>query len=86
MTLDTAAYEALYAKRADFVITFSAWEGIEAGQRGIPLRTFAFTRLRVPGLLPGGARLRQATGWPASRTLAKAFVVGHGPRVRVRGR
>ena len=30
VTLDTAAYEALYAKRADFVITFTAWEGIEA--------------------------------------------------------
>jgi ABC-type nitrate/sulfonate/bicarbonate transport system substrate-binding protein len=42
VTLDTAAYEALYAKRADFVITFAAWEGIEAGQRGIALRTFAF--------------------------------------------
>jgi ABC-type nitrate/sulfonate/bicarbonate transport system substrate-binding protein len=42
VTLDTAAYEALYAKRADFVITFAAWEGIEAGERGIALRTFAF--------------------------------------------
>jgi ABC-type nitrate/sulfonate/bicarbonate transport system substrate-binding protein len=40
--LDTAAYEALYAKRADFVITFAAWEGIEAEQRGIDLRTFKF--------------------------------------------
>ena len=34
VTLDTAAYEALYNKRADFVITFSAWEGIEAGAAG----------------------------------------------------
>ncbi|MFL5644811.1 MAG: ABC transporter substrate-binding protein [Chloroflexota bacterium] len=42
VTLDTAAYEALYAKRADFVITFAAWEGIEAEQRGIKLRTFRF--------------------------------------------
>jgi ABC-type nitrate/sulfonate/bicarbonate transport system substrate-binding protein len=42
VTLDTAAYEALYAKRADFVITFAAWEGIEAEQRGIKLRTFKF--------------------------------------------
>ena len=48
VTLDTAAYEALYAKRADFVITFSAWEGIEAGQRGIPLRTFAFADYGFP--------------------------------------
>ncbi|MFL5651814.1 MAG: ABC transporter substrate-binding protein [Chloroflexota bacterium] len=48
VTLDTAAYEALYAKRADFVITFAAWEGIEAGQRGIPLRTFKFTDYGFP--------------------------------------
>ena len=48
VTLDTAAYEALYQKRADFVITFSAWEGIEAGQRGIPLRAFKFTDYGFP--------------------------------------
>ena len=48
VTLDTAAYEALYNKRADFVITFSAWEGIEAGQRNIPLRTFQFTDYGFP--------------------------------------
>ncbi len=48
VTLDTAAYEALYSKRADFVITFSAWEGIEAGERGIPLRTFAFSDYGFP--------------------------------------
>ena len=48
VTLDTAAYEALFAKRADFVITFTAWEGIEAGQRGIDLRTFSFTDYGFP--------------------------------------
>ena len=48
VTLDTAAYEALYQKRADFVITFSAWEGIQADQRGIPLRTFRFTDYGFP--------------------------------------
>ena len=48
VTLDTAAYEALYAKRADFVITFAAWEGIEAAQRGIDLRTFRFTDFGFP--------------------------------------
>jgi len=42
VTLNEAAYEALYAKRADFVITFSAWEGVEAAERGIALRTFRF--------------------------------------------
>jgi ABC-type nitrate/sulfonate/bicarbonate transport system substrate-binding protein len=48
VTLDTAAYDALYAKRADFVITFAAWEGIEAGQRGIALRTFDFGTYGFP--------------------------------------
>lgn len=48
VTLDTAAYEALYAERADFVITFTAWEGVEAAQRGIELRTFAFTDYGFP--------------------------------------
>ena len=48
VTLDTAAYEALYAKRADFVITFAAWEGIEAEQRDIPLRAFKFTDYGFP--------------------------------------
>jgi ABC-type nitrate/sulfonate/bicarbonate transport system substrate-binding protein len=48
VTLDTAAYEALYQRRADFVITFAAWEGIEAHQRGIDLRTFRFTDYGFP--------------------------------------
>ncbi len=48
VTLDTAAYEALYNQRADFVITFSAWEGVEAAQRGIALRTFRFTDYGFP--------------------------------------
>ena len=48
VTLDTAAYEALYAKRADFVITFAAWEGTEAAQRDIALRTFKFTDYGFP--------------------------------------
>lgn len=48
VTLDTAAYEALYNHRADFAITFSAWEGLEAAQRGIALRTFGFTEYGFP--------------------------------------
>jgi ABC-type nitrate/sulfonate/bicarbonate transport system substrate-binding protein len=48
VTLDSAAYEALYAKRADFTIPFSAWEGVEADQRGIKLRYFAFTDYGFP--------------------------------------
>jgi NitT/TauT family transport system substrate-binding protein len=48
VTLETEAYEALYAKRADFVISFSAWEGVEAAERGIDLRTFEFTDYGFP--------------------------------------
>ena len=48
VTLDTAAYDALYAKRADFVIMFTAWEGIEAKERGIGIRSFAFDDYGFP--------------------------------------
>ena len=77
VTLDTAAYEALYAKRADFVITFSAWEGVEAARRGIDPPDLRVRRLRVPGLLPGGARLRPALA--GARTGARPGLRrGHG--------
>ena len=68
VTLDTAAYDALYAKRADFVITFAAWEG-DRGQgawhRAADVRV---RRLRVPRLLPGRPRLRQPLAGGASRS------------------
>jgi ABC-type nitrate/sulfonate/bicarbonate transport system substrate-binding protein len=47
-TLDSAAYEALYSKRADFTIPFTAWEGVEAEQRGIKLRYFTFADYGFP--------------------------------------
>jgi ABC-type nitrate/sulfonate/bicarbonate transport system substrate-binding protein len=48
VVIDTAAYEALYAKRVDFTIPFTAWEGMEAQLRGIKLRYFAFTDYGFP--------------------------------------
>jgi ABC-type nitrate/sulfonate/bicarbonate transport system substrate-binding protein len=45
---DTAAYEAVYAGRADFAIAFMAQEGVEADLRDIDLRTFAFTDYGFP--------------------------------------
>src|SRR4029077_4425254 len=39
-TLNTSAYEALYSRQVDFTIVFTAWEGIEAKERGIDLRYF----------------------------------------------
>lgn len=47
-TLDAAAYEALYNKQADFTIPFTAWEGVEAQQRGIKLRYFQFADYGFP--------------------------------------
>jgi ABC-type nitrate/sulfonate/bicarbonate transport system substrate-binding protein len=73
VTLDSAAYEALYAKRADFVITFSAWEGIEAEQRGIELRTFEFTDYGFPDFYQ--VVLACNSDWVAANPeAAKAFV------------
>jgi ABC-type nitrate/sulfonate/bicarbonate transport system substrate-binding protein len=48
VTINTAAYEALYSKRVDSTITFTAWEGIEAKERGIDLRYFKFTDFGFP--------------------------------------
>ena len=48
VVIDTAAYEALYAKRVDFTIPFTAWEGVEANLRDIKLRYFAFTDYGFP--------------------------------------
>lgn len=48
VTLNAAVYEALFSKQVDFAITFTAWEGIEATQRGIALRTFKFTDYGFP--------------------------------------
>ena len=73
VTLDTAAYEALYAKRADFVITFSAWEGVEAAQRGIDLRAFEFTDYGFPDFYQ--VVLACDTDWLAREPeAARAFV------------
>jgi ABC-type nitrate/sulfonate/bicarbonate transport system substrate-binding protein len=45
---DSTAYEALYSKKADFTIPFTAWEGVEATERGIALRYFKFTDFGFP--------------------------------------
>src|SRR4051794_11687598 len=47
-TLDAAAYEALYNHQADFTIPFTAWEGVEAQERGIALRYFQFADYGFP--------------------------------------
>jgi ABC-type nitrate/sulfonate/bicarbonate transport system substrate-binding protein len=48
VTLDSAAYEAVYAGRADFTIPVVTWEGVAAELAGKPLKTFAFTDYGFP--------------------------------------
>ena len=73
VTLDTAAYDALYAKRADFVIMFTAWEGVEAKERGIAIRTFAFDDYGFPDFYQVVLACNRA--WLAAKPeLARAFL------------
>ena len=44
VTLNTAAYEALYNKKIDWSAIFDTWEGIKAKQRDIKLRTFPISK------------------------------------------
>jgi ABC-type nitrate/sulfonate/bicarbonate transport system substrate-binding protein len=73
VTLDTAAYDALYAKRADFVIMFTAWEGIEARGRGIAVRSFSFDDYGFPDFYQ--VVLACDSRWLAAKPeLARAFL------------
>ena len=47
-TLNASAYEALYTKQVDFTIVFTAWEGLEAKERGIALRYIKATDFGFP--------------------------------------
>ncbi len=72
-TLNGAAYDALYHHQADFVITFTAWEGIEAKERGIDLRYFKFTDYGFPDFYQ--VLLACNTDWLAKNPdVAKRFV------------
>jgi len=73
VTLDSAAYEALYAKKADFTIPFTAWEGVEATERGIDLRYFQFADYGFPDFYQ--VVLACSNDWLAAHPdLAKRFV------------
>ena len=48
MTLGTSAYEAVYSGQADFTVSYLAWEGIEAADRGVELKNFAYTDYGFP--------------------------------------
>ena len=46
--LSTAAYEALYAGDVQAAEIFVTWEGIEAAQRGVDLRTWTYQDFGIP--------------------------------------
>ncbi|KAB1643919.1 ABC transporter substrate-binding protein [Gulosibacter chungangensis] len=48
VVLGTSAYEALYSGDVDFTVPYVAWEGIEAQERGVELKTFAYTDYGFP--------------------------------------
>jgi ABC-type nitrate/sulfonate/bicarbonate transport system substrate-binding protein len=73
VTADSTAYEALYSHRADFTIPFTAWEGVEATERGIALRYFKFQDYGFPDFYQ--VVLACSNDWLAAHpNLAKRFV------------
>lgn len=78
--LDTSAYEALYAGQVDAVEPFVTWEGIEAKQRGIELRTWKYTEFGIPdypGVVLAAARDRIETDADALRRFLSATIRGY---------
>jgi ABC-type nitrate/sulfonate/bicarbonate transport system substrate-binding protein len=72
-TLSTAAYEALYAGRADFSEIYVAWEGIEAELRGIKLRTFRYDAYGVPDF-PGVVLVAQKGAVEKKKDALRKFI------------
>jgi len=73
VTADSTAYEALYSHKADFTIPFTAWEGVEATERGIQLRYFRFQDYGFPDFYQ--VVLACSNDWlVAHPDLAKRFV------------
>ena len=50
VTLNTDAYQALYAGQADFAMPEPSWEVIQATEVGKPLRTFSFSDYGFPNI------------------------------------
>jgi len=48
VTLNTSAYQAVYDGSADFTISVSTWDGVEAKLRGKPMRYFELTDYDFP--------------------------------------
>jgi ABC-type nitrate/sulfonate/bicarbonate transport system substrate-binding protein len=74
VTLDSAAYEALYSGDVDFAMPFVTWEGIEAELRDEPLKTFEFTDYGFPDMY--AVVIIGNEGWLAEHPDAAAAFVG----------
>ncbi|MFC6010835.1 ABC transporter substrate-binding protein [Nocardia lasii] len=48
VTLGSSAYEAVYSGKADFTVSYLAWEGIEAEHHGTPMKYFRYTDFGFP--------------------------------------
>ncbi|NMM86132.1 ABC transporter permease [Rhodococcus sp. SRB_17] len=48
VALGTSAYEAVYSGKADFTVSYFAWEGLEAERNGTPMRYFQYTDYGFP--------------------------------------
>ncbi|MFJ2837788.1 ABC transporter substrate-binding protein [Nocardia sp. NPDC087230] len=48
VVLGSSAYEAVYSGKADFTVSYLAWEGIEAEHHGTPMRYFRYTDFGFP--------------------------------------
>ncbi|MFC9659689.1 ABC transporter substrate-binding protein [Nocardia sp. NPDC127606] len=46
--LGSSAYEAVYSGKADFTVSYLAWEGIEAEHHGTPMKYFRYTDFGFP--------------------------------------
>jgi ABC-type nitrate/sulfonate/bicarbonate transport system substrate-binding protein len=73
VALSAAAYDAVYAGTADFTITVSTWEGIQAGLVGKPLKAFSFSDYGFPNQY--STAIISSESWLKGNTdSARAFV------------
>lgn len=74
VTLNTDAYQALYAGQADFAMPEPSWEVLQAAQVGKPLRVFSFSDYGFPNIysaiISSSQRFLKANGPLAKRFLA----------------
>ncbi|GAB7110665.1 ABC transporter substrate-binding protein [Streptomyces phaeofaciens JCM 4814] len=74
VTLNTSAYSALYAGKADFAMPMPTWEGLEAKLSGKPLKNFELTDYGFPEiystLIASSDEYLEANGATARKFLA----------------